>query len=428
LPELRLHPPAQEPDAFLDRVRFRLAELADDLKLPVSPRVIVATEDASGTLVHLGDQPIRVPYNLTRNVPPDPLQNANDHAERVAAAVIRARWRLLSPHLGKAAATLFDAAALGLDLEDLRALQPLVRNPERLGWAAAARCPSRCELLISSVAPASGKVNWPEISRAAAQAAGIPVPQIRVVTDPGLEPHQFRLRLRRVRLPVERWQDAAIRAREVERAIVCYAAALLDAEAVAWLLLDSVDVALELTRRLLQEYGAPAVAAVLRELLDDGITIPHPAVLRRVQIAALADPGAPGARALALPGTLILPPGGAAAATLAERFRAALVGPALLRRAGWSEGKLSVWVLPAEVAAAIDPDALALAALSCARADAVLLAPDGLARHVRRLIADALPTLLVVEPREWPATLGMRHRGTLALPRLTGTRTEEQHS
>jgi hypothetical protein len=108
---------------------------------------------------------------------------------------------------------------------------------------------------------------------------------------------------------------------------------------------------------------------------------------------------------------------------LAARLRASIVPGALLRRAGGLGRVLSCWYLSREQADRLPLDdapesacdVLAPLALPAARAEAVLLVPDGLGTRIWHVLRDELPSISVVEVAEWPAGLEQRPRGAIII-------------
>ena len=426
LPMLRVALARAGSEAFLERLRLRVEELAQDLGLPGVPDVFVCeVPEGSPPRLHLDGRPLRIPQSLARRQG-DPAAQDVELAERVSAAVLSARWHLLEPHLPLPLAPLRAACELGLDLEDLRALAPFARDPVECAWRACERSPARFELLLPPETFEEG-LALDRLATDGAERFGLAVPPSTVELDRGLDGSQLRLRLRRVRLPARTLGDdepAAGVEMAALRALGEDASQLVDAEAVAELLLDPDDVPLDALHPVLasRESGLPAIAQALRRLYADGLTGARPVVLRQALLRDTCEPvdTRPGHWPVALPGARWAAREAWRDDGLAARLRAALVGPALRRDA--VGGFRSVWTLAPGAAQAAgrladaDLDRLAARATPCARAGGVLLTTTGDARPVRAALARDLPTLLVCDESEWPRELKPAFRGTIDLP------------
>jgi hypothetical protein len=206
------------------------------------------------------------------------------------------------------------------------------------------------------------------------------------------------------------------------RLFVRYAAMLLDPVMLTKALLRADPGTVALLPEVLRMAQAPRLAAALRPLLEGGFGLPHAPALVQAVLATPMVAEADG-RYLALPGTVIVGKVDVGRDALAARLRAAIVPGALLRRAGGLGRTLSIWYLSREQANRLpidnDPeracDVLAPLALPAARAEAVLLVPDGLGTRVWKALRDELPDLVVVEFGEWPEGLEQRPRGVIAV-------------
>lgn len=419
-----LVPQAWRSDPFEDRLALRLAELAADLRLPELPQPAFVPEDA----LRLGERMLRVPLSLARpragargNTAADPV----DLAERVSAAACSARWGWLAPCLSRPTPALRAASDAGLDLEDLRSLQPLADDPAACGWAVGEQVPASVAVLLPP--EDLDHADPAQVATTAAELLGLPVAPPLLEADVQLAALTLRLRIRRLRLP-PRLRQPDERGPRLTAAIVQAlqrdAAMLVDAQALAALMLDADDAPPALLQRMLLSPGADLalIAQALARCCGDGLRITHPALLRHALLDetwAVDDP-APGRYGVALPGVVPVARASLRTDAWAARLRAALIGPTLA--AAGLEFSRAVWTLSPSAAQAArrsqpaDLDRLARLALPCARADGVLLAPNGEAMAVRQALRHDLPTLLVCEEQEWPRELKPALRGTIDHP------------
>ncbi len=423
LPRLEI-PQGWQSEAFEARLALRLAELAADLRLPETPPVAFVAEES----LRLGDLALRIPLSLARqggatrtSTTPDPL----DLAERVSSAACSARWRWLAPCLRRPTEALRAASGIGLDLDDLRSLDAFATDPVGCGWEASERAPASIQVLLPP--EDVDEVNSALVAQAAADSLGLPVPDPLLSAEPGLEPLEIRLRIRRLRLPLRlrlAEERGARLAQAIVRAIQQDAAMLVDAQGLAPLVLDPDGASPATLQRLLQSPGAdlPLLARGLAQCYDDGLVLMHPAWLRQVLLAEawVVDDPSPGRHSVSLPGVTAVPRPSLRLDEWSARLRAALIGP-VIAVAGLDTPR-AVWTLSQRAADAArhgrpaDLDRLARLSLPCARANGVLLAPIGQARAVRNALAQDLPTLLVCDENEWPRELKPALRGSIDLP------------
>jgi hypothetical protein len=388
-----------------------VGDLARDLRID-PPRLKI--EEGAAPTRAIGGEATRLPRRLSRY----PAETETEIAERITMAIFRERWRLLAPALSsrgvRLSPELKEAAALGLALDELVALAE--HDVDLIPWEAAERYPALLEL---HVAPAAGRL--PDGARQAAldfarELTGLPLPDAASVTDTGLGSGQIRLRVRSVRTPfVQSAEGAEALPAAFARLIVRHAAMLLDAAVVMRVLLRAGPGTAALLPDVLRGSPAPALAAALRPLLAAGFGLPDAPALVAALLARQVMTTIPNAWRMTLPGTSAVPEPD----VLAARLRAAIVPSALLRRAGGVGRTVSYWLLSAEEHKRLPVnddalrDALVPLALPAARAQAVLLVPDGKGARLRELLADELPDLAVVEAGEWPSALESRPRAEI---------------
>ena len=400
-----------------------VSELVEDLRLDPAPDMSW-TEAANPSLAIYGSA-VRLPRRLARLPREEPKEQV---AARLATALFRARWRLLASALQnrerKLDPSLAALAELGLDFDELVALADAPAGPDSLvsrAWIASERHPARLELLVppSTWLP---RDTLREATAIACEMSGLTLPEPELGRDYGLRHGQARLRVRAVRTPVIGDNTDGGTATELDvfglaRLFVRYAAMLLDPVMLTKALLRADPGTVALLPEVLRMAQAPRLAAALRPLLEGGFGLPHAPALVQAMLATPTVAEADG-RYLALPDTVVVGKVDVGRDALAARLRAGIVPGALLRRAGELGRTLSIWYLSREQANRLpidnDPertcDVLAPLALPAARAEAVLLVPDGLGTRVWKALRDELPDLVVVEFGEWPDGLSKTTR------------------
>jgi hypothetical protein len=401
-------------------IALRLAELAEDLRLPRIPAL--STEAGEPPSAQIGRDAVRIP-RAPRQSRHSPSETASALGERVAAALIQARQRLLLSALRRNGATIapsaHDAIAMGASLSELRTLSA---NPDadHAMWALSERLPRSVALLTPE--PAASWTNIDAIAEFSAELAGFDLPTPLVEQDVSLSPGTARLRMRGLRGPVVRFDPT-----DAVAAALAYArqsALLLDAVAVTALLLNADSGSKASFPELLRRVSAPSLAVALKPLVAAGFGVPAVPALVRAVLAPAAPVGDPTERRLVLPGYVPAPIDGDATNGLRDRLRMASVTGALLKRMGGGGQTVSVWVAPPTLAESLTtapPTGLRLDLLVEAAHPAMsgrfsaLLAPAGYGSALWELLMADLPELIVVEGPEFPPTLEARQRGILKL-------------
>jgi hypothetical protein len=409
----------------------RFHELVGDLRLDPAPEV--SWTDAANPSLTINGNAMRLPRRLARLPREEP---AEEIGERIATALFRTRWSLLAPALqsrepqpDSSLVALAELAELGLDLDDLTAVARAAASggPASYAWMAAERRPAQIELLL----PPSSAWPAPDTLRTATDFAreisGLPLPEPELARDYGLTRGRARLRVRAVRTPVIGEVANGETATELDPLDLAgligrYAAMLVDPEMITRVLLCADPGTVALLPEMLRKADAPRLATAVRPLLEGGFGLPDAPALIQAVLAASRVAEADGRR-LALSGTVVVGGVDLARDALAARLRASIVPGALLRRAGGLGRVLSCWYLSREQADRLPLDdapesacdVLAPLALPAARAEAVLLVPDGLGTRIWHVLRDELPSISVVEVAEWPAGLEQRPRGAIII-------------
>jgi hypothetical protein len=265
----------------------------------------------------------------------------------------------------------------------------------------------------------------------AADLLGFEVPVPVLSADAGLGPSRFRLRLRKIRGPIEPdliGGDTATAGRAISAAYVRMGSQLLDAKVLLSRLLDPEAVPPDFARQALRcsRTILPVVEAV-RPLLSEGFLLVDAALLCEAILAAEQPAEPDGAqrsgRLLVLPGSL-KPSGGIVRGeeALSAYIRAALVAASLRVRADWSgeRTRISALVLAGTTLAVLrrneplDPawvNRLAdrISAAATDEAD-VLLVPEDVKVVTRCLLADRIAGLPVIGPQDCPDGVGLIQR------------------
>jgi hypothetical protein len=424
-------------DAFIDRVRLRATELFTDLRLdPKDHPVIECVADTADLTIEVSGTSVAAPLGPgKRFLAHSPLVAAEAKAERVAAALIRHRWLLMAPLLARNGQAprpvLRRLSRLGLDLESLRQLD--ARTPEddtRLEFAAADQFPRKLEVRLhrhdEARAHAEG-AGHETAARRVATALGIPLPKLDIKQDAALNEECVRLKVGRLRGPVEPmpWQDEPLE-RYLQRPLARAAPVLFDIGALLTILLDPDAVRPDTARAALKLVTVPELADACRNILSDGFGLTDPYTLCRAILAPPVDMGPaapPGGEGRPMPffqgapvyeATPELPQ----ASPLEQRLRSQLVPADLRRRAEaarqaprsdagaihcyWpSDATLDVMTGSQDPTATVRTLATAIND-GLSRRD-ILMVP-GRARHlVRRHLRDLLPNLAVVAAHEIPS-------------------------
>lgn len=424
---ITITPPDEEPDAFQERLALRAWELAEDLRLPAVPE-LAWTKD-QGTALRLAGRLVAVPLPAPSDGNLLPPAKAVAAAERAAAALFRHRWALLR-HAGlPPRPALRDAMEGGLDLTTLLELHAATPDSDdALAYRVAERYPPSAALLLHrhDLPTPEARGFLREATQTVADAYGLPVPPPSLHGDAGLDLGRGRLRLGRVRGPVqpEPWPDDADKREPWLRgALLRHAPGLFDVGSLLTLLLDPDRVPPTAARAALDAAkGARRLTTAARELLASGIGLVDPALLCEAATAPAVVLQHPTERVVALPGVLVLAPAEVNAPELMRRLRAGLVPAHLLRRAANDRGALPFRWLGDKTAKLLRDQPtvpatwVARLAAECSRrivGRELLITPADLGHKVRDLLADALPDLLIVTTRELPPERPPYHRGTI---------------
>jgi hypothetical protein len=438
--QIGVHSPLAEAPAFKARLDRCAAELADDLRID-EPHVTFHETSADRRHIVIAGHARPVAAQRRSQSAPDPTLADADAA---AAALFRHRWLLIEPALAEwgvpSRPALRQTAEAGLTLPELVELHDAEASEDALLWRAAELHPPAVSLMHGAVdlPPDQHSAAARNGAEMAADLLGFEVPLPVLSADEGLEPTRFRLRLRKVRGPIEPDPidgNAATAGRAVRAAYMRVGPQLLDAKVLLSRLLDPEAVPPDFARQALKR--TPTILRVVeavRPLLSEGFLLVDAVLLCEAILAAERSAGPGGARGdgrlLVLPGPL-KPAGGLARGedALSAYIRTALVAASLRVRADSSgeRTKISALVLaPTTLAVlrrseALDPgweNRLADRIFAIATDEDVLLVPEDVSRATRSLLADRIAGLPVIGPQECPDGVGLiqRHKAIVVTP------------
>lgn len=438
-PQIDVHGPSAEAPTFKARLDQYAAELAEDLCID-RPTLSFRETSRDERHVVIANQSRPVAAQRWSPGAPDPLADA----EAAAAALFRHRWLLLEPALAESGVpyrpALRQAADAGLTLSELIDLDDAQPSEDGLLWKAA-------ELHPPTLGFIHGEVDLPHeqlltaVKNGAEMAAdllGFEVPVPALTADAELAPSRFRLRLRKIRGPIEPDpidSNTAAVGRVTRAAYTRIGPQLLDGKVLLSRLLDPEAVQPGYARKALRRIPTILrLVEVVRPLLSEGYVLID-AVLFCEAILASERSAEPGealghGKILVLPGPL-KPPGRSAQAedALSAHIRAALVAASLRVRANWSgeQTRISAVVLAQQTLdvlrhseplgrAWVNRLADRIFAVATGEAD-VLLVPEDVRKAVRSLLADRIAGLPIIGPLECPEGIELMKRGKgIAIP------------
>lgn len=430
--QIDVYGPSAEAPVFADRLDQYADELASDLDID-KPKLKFHEEPRDRRHIKIANHPLAVAAQRWSSATPD----APADAEAFVAALFRHRWLLLEPVLAEwrvpPRQALRQAADAGLTRRELIELhdaeevsdEALLAMAENLHPPAVGLIHGPVDLTPDQFSAAAR--NGAEM---AANALGFEVPVPALTEDSGLGRSQFRLRLRKVRGPIEPdliGKDTATTERAIKAAYMKIGPQLFDAKVLMSRLLDPKAVPPDYARQALRcKPTLQQIVEAVRPLLSEGFLLVDAVLLCEAILASeqrAREPHA-GEKLYVLPG-LLKPPGAMTPGEtpLGAHIRAALVAASLRVKADFSgeRTKVSALVLAATTLAALrdsgqrDPSwesrlADRIFAVASGETD-VLLVPEDVKTSIRDVLSGRIAGLPIIGPLECPEGIELMQRG-----------------